>query len=87
MLTRNFACRYLFPCLIRNHVGLNNMGINITTGRQESDRPWQVTFKTIDRQEFCRGTLPAERTEDEVRKWAMDQCAVYGLTYALIERW
>ena len=56
-------------------------------GRQESGRPWHVTFKTIDRQEFCRGTLPAERTEDEVRKWAMDQCAVYGLTYALIERW
>ena len=60
---------------------------NITTGRQEPGRPWQIIFKTFDRHEFCRGTLPAERTEDEVRRWAMEQCTSYGLAYAVIERW
>jgi hypothetical protein len=63
------------------------MGISITIGRQEAGRPWQVTLKTIDRRDFCRGTLPAERTENEVRTWATDQCRVYGLVYAVIERW
>jgi hypothetical protein len=63
------------------------MGISITIGRQEAGQPWQVTLKTIDRRDFCRGTLPAERTEDEVRTWVMDQCKVYGLAYAVIERW
>jgi len=59
----------------------------ITMGRQEAGRAWQVTFKTVDRRDFCRGTLPPERTEDEVRRWAMDQCAIYGVPYVVIERW
>ena len=59
----------------------------ITIGRQEPGRPWQVILKTADRRDFCRGTLPPERTEDEVRKWATEQCVIYGVAYVVIERW
>ena len=66
------------------------MGIttaNIKTGHQEAGRPWQIIFKTLDGRDYGRGTLPAERTEDEVHRWTMTQCAIHGLACAVIERW
>ena len=91
---RSVPCQRPLFCISLNrlpdHTGIKCMEIttaNITTGYQQADRPWQVIFKTFDRCNYCRGTLPAERTEADVRRWALDQCGVHGLAYAVIERW
>jgi hypothetical protein len=61
---------------------------NITLGRtQERGAQWQIVFRTHEGKDYCRETLPAVRTEADVREWAAAMCALHDLAGAIVERW
>lgn len=51
------------------------------------DGDWQVIFKTKENLDYCRETVCAKHTLDEVKKWAEIQCEAYDLGGAHLEKW